>query len=133
MAAYLPLSALLAPQDGSPAALLPSPSAAVLGPLPPTTPLHLALNWIALSDLPEYDPNLSRSDKEAPAGAGEPKVAAGPSRSRRGRKGKEGRVLVITGSKDEYHRSVEEEDEDWIRQYGGSYDALAALKRVDMR
>lgn len=133
MTAYLPVSALLAPQDDAPKTLLPSPSAAVLGPLPPTTPLHLALNWIALSDLPEYDSDLSAPQEEAMSSAARRVSSAAATHSRRRRRAKEGRVLVITGSKDEYHRSVEEDDEDWLRRYGGSYDVLASLERVDMR
>jgi hypothetical protein len=48
-------------------------------------------------------------------------------------KNKRDRVLVITGPKEEYVGTVEEEDEDWIRERGGDYDVLDRLKRVDMR
>lgn len=107
----------------------------MLGPLPPTTPLHLALNWIALSDLPEYTEEGSAGQDHN--GQGMVRVSSadggGPERPTRTTRRQEGRVLVITGSKDEYHRNLEEDDEDWMRLHGAEYGVLASLKRVDMR
>ena len=107
----VPIHSLLAPQSAPrPSAFLPSPSAAVLGPLPPTTPLHLALNYIALSDLPEYDEGISGASQSTHEN-----------------------VLIITGSQADYRQALEDEDEDWMRDHGGIYGVLHKLKRVEMR
>lgn len=109
----IPIASLLAPQPSPrPAQPLPSPSAAVLGPLPPTTPLHLALNFIALSDLPEYDYGQDTSERTTPRPES---------------------VLIITGPQGEFRDALEEEDEDWMRDHGGNYGVLHRLKRVQMR
>lgn len=142
----LPLSALLPPQSpNNPIAphhlLPPSPSAAILGPLPPTTPLHLALNWLALSDLPEYesalsaitparnDPILASKDDDIV-----PKIegTGGSGRRKRVRPRPE-RVLIITGRKDEFYQALQDEDEDWMRDHGSDYSVIDRLKRVDVR
>lgn len=81
-----------------------------MGPLPPTSALHVALNWLALSDLPEYE------------SADEP----GPSKPR-------GRVLIITGPKAGFGDAIEGDDEDWLRDHGGDYGVLHRLKRVAIR
>ncbi|ORY34002.1 hypothetical protein BCR39DRAFT_563753 [Naematelia encephala] len=110
--APLPISIahLLPPCPNAPESPLPSPSAAVLGPLPPTSALHLALNYIALSDLPEYgqdDTESIRKDFK--------------------------RALIVTGDQGRYHDAIEEDDEDWMRERGGEYGVLHRLRRVDMR
>ena len=111
----IPISALLPPSTSStplePSQSLPSPSAAILGPLPPTSALHLALNWIALSDLPEYD---TKTDE------------GGSSRIR-------SRALIITGPRANFADPIEEDDEDWLRDYGGCYGVLDRLNRVNTR
>jgi hypothetical protein len=110
------ISSLLPPQAESPQDLLPTPLA-LLGPLPPTTPIHLALNHLYLASLPEFESRLSPAHTHS-----EPV-----------KKNRKHRVLVITGPKEEYAGTVEEDDEDWIRERGGDYDVLDRLKRVDIR
>jgi hypothetical protein len=121
----LPISSLLAFHSAPKTPVihepLPSPSAAVLGPLPPTTPLHLALNWLYLHSLPEYSHYPESGEAET----------GGRSERRTGQE--DGGVLVVTGSKDGFYNSLEEEDEDWIRDHGGDYDVLSSLKKVHIR
>lgn len=111
----LPISALLAPQSTAPNDTLPIPLS-LLGPLPPTTPIHLALNHLYLSSLPEFESG------HVP-----------PESSRRRNKRDRQRVLIITGRKEEYANSVEEDDEDYMRERGGDYGILDRLGRVDIR
>lgn len=118
----LPTSSLLPPGDFSPTESLPS-SLAVLGPLPPTTPLHLALNYLYLSDLPDFE--TSSTSINAAAG---PSSASGSSPI----KEKE-TVLVITGPEEGFVRAVEDDDEDYSRDRGGDYTMLERLRRVDIR
>lgn len=138
---YIPTSTLLAPQTEpqlGPSHALPSPSAAILGPLPPTTPLHLALNWLALSDLPEYESTLSAigghdrlsEPSRQVASVEEPPSGFGPGRRKRSRPE---RVLLITGRKDEFYQALQDEDEDWMRDHGSDYNVVERLKRVDVR
>lgn len=108
----LPVSALLAPQSAPPHDILPIPLA-LLGPLPPTTPIHLALNYLYLCSLPEF----GADDNE------------GSQRNTRHRD----KVLIITGPKEDYANAIEEEDEDYMRDRGGEYEILDRLKRVDIR
>jgi hypothetical protein len=108
----LPLSALLPPQSTAPNDVLPTPLA-LLGPLPPTTPIHLALNYLYLSSLPEFDSST-------------------PAQPQLGVRNRE-KVLIITGPKEDYANAIEEEDEDYIRDRGGDYEILDRLKRVDIR
>ena len=109
----LPISALLPPQTTPPNDILPIPLS-LLGPLPPTTPIHLALNHLYLSSLPEFE-------------AG-PKPLQGPTR-RRNRDS----VLIITGSREEFASSIDVDDEDYTRERGGDYGILDRLRRVDIR
>ena len=105
----IPISALLPPPKtalpDSATAPLPSP-AVILGPLPSTSPLHLALNYLSLADIPDF-------------------ASAGPSSHER--------ALIITGSKKVWQQALEEEDEDWTRDHGGDYGVLHRLKRIDVR
>jgi hypothetical protein len=112
----LPISALLAPQheSDSPNEALPTPLA-LLGPLPPTSPIHLALDHLYLSSIPAF----TTSDEEV----------AGPSR----RSIERDRVLIITSPKEEFGNSIEVDDEDYIRDRGGDYEVLGRLRRVDLR
>lgn len=110
----IPLSALFPPSPTSPPALLPSPSFALLGPLPPTSPLHLALNYIALSELPEYaQDNLTRLANTAPP--------------------RKERALIVTGPRAEWTEQLMDDDEDYVRTHGGEYSMLERLKRIDTR
>jgi hypothetical protein len=43
------------------------------------------------------------------------------------------RAIVIAGSKEGYYKSLEEDDEDWMRYHGGDYEVLCGLNRIDMR
>jgi len=43
------------------------------------------------------------------------------------------RVLVITGSREEFASSIDVDDEDYIRERGGDYGILDRLRRVDIR
>ncbi len=105
------ISALLPPTSlAGPSEPLPSPSAAVLGPLPPTSALHFALNWVALSDLPEYEASTEDVNRRSLA-----------------------RALIVTGPKAGFADAIEEDDEDWLREHGGDYGVLHRLKRVDIR
>jgi hypothetical protein len=108
----LPVSSLLPPQTAAPNDVLPIPLS-LLGPLPPTTPIHLALNHLYLSSLPEFefDP---------------PPEGLSRRRSR-------DRVLIITGPKEEFGSSIDVDDEDHIRERGGDYGTLDRLRRVDIR
>ena len=110
----LPISSLLPPQSSAPNDGLPIPLS-LLGPLPPTTPIHLALNHLYLSSLPEFE-----------TGSQPTRSIESPRRSRE-------RVLIITGPKGEYASSVEVEDEDYMRERGGDYGILDRLRRVDIR
>jgi hypothetical protein len=144
------IASLLAPQrPAGPHESLPTPSAAVLGPLPPTTPLHLALNWLALTDLPEYEPDVA--SRAAPALGGSSRAATrgaevdpeadgskgygmGPPAAAEEKGRTTGaRAIVIAGSKEGYYKSLEEDDEDWMRYHGGDYEVLCGLNRIDMR
>jgi len=108
----LPISALLPPQTTAPNDILPIPLS-LLGPLPPTTPVHLALNHLYLSSLPEFE-------------SGPP--PQGPSRRRN-----RDRVLIVTGPKEDFGGSIDVDDEDYIRERGGDYGILDRLRRVDIR
>jgi hypothetical protein len=108
----LPISALLPPQPTAPNNILPIPLS-LLGPLPPTTPIHLALNHLYLSSLPEFDFG------NAPQG---------PSRRRN-----RDRVLIVTGPREDFGSSIDVDDEDYIRERGGDYGILDRLRRVDIR
>ncbi|WWD17330.1 hypothetical protein CI109_101770 [Kwoniella shandongensis] len=135
----IPLSSLFPPSssEAGPSQPIPSPSFLV-GPLPPTAPLHIALAYLKLADLPPYEGNGSpRTDhslhaqgrgkgKEKEHQHGDPLEEEDQFRSPR-------RVLVITGSKASFGESVEEDDEDWMRGHGGDYEVLRRLRRVDMR
>jgi hypothetical protein len=87
---------------------IPSPSTALLGPLPPTSVFHLALNYLSISDANQEDIPSGSSVKKA-------------------------RVMVITGPRAQMHDWLEEEDEAWMRTHSGHYGVLDKLKRIDMR
>jgi hypothetical protein len=108
----LPISALLPSQSTAPNDILPIPLS-LLGPLPPTTPIHLALNHLYLSSLPGFESGT---------------VHQGPSRRRN-----RDRILIITGPKEEFGSSIDVDDEDYIRERGGDYGILDCLRRVDIR
>lgn len=114
----VPLSAIFPPCAIDPGASVPSPSFALLGPLPSTTPLHLALNYLTSSDLPEHACNGATAT-----------IAAGTTAEPRGTE----RVLIVTGPRSVWTEDIMEEDEDWMRTHGGEYGVIAKLKRVDLR
>ena len=148
----IPISALLAPQrpHSAPRSFLPSPSAAILGPLPPTTPLHLVLNYIALSDLPEYEYATAALHQNGQTGAvqeeegkGKEKqgyAASAPADRPQGKNGgpepasaAPARALIITGNKDGLFHALQDDDEDWMRDHGSDYGVMARLKLCDIR
>jgi hypothetical protein len=110
----IPLSALFPPSPHAPSAVVPSPSFALLGPLPPTSPLHLALNYIASSELPEY----------TPAGSDGTSRTAAPRRER---------ALIVTGPRATWTEELMDDDEDYMREHGSEFGTLSRLKRVDTR
>ena len=109
----LPISALLPPQTTAPNNILPIPLS-LLGPLPPTTPIHLALNHLFLSSLPEFESVTASLQKTS-------------------RRRNRDRVLIITGPKEDFGSSIDVDDEDYIRERGGDYGILDRLRRVDIR
>lgn len=113
----IPLRALL-PDDpahtsSSPPTTLLPPLSAVLGPLPPTSPIHLALDFLESSELDEFD---SSSDN------------GGNQVVRRGET-----VLVVTGPKASWGQEIEAEDEDDLRDKGGRYGTLRHLRKIQTR
>ena len=116
LALPLPTSSLLPPGDDTPSEALPS-SLALLGPLPPTTPFHLALNYLYLSDLPIFDTFESSTSTSTPKLKGKKKE----------------RVLIVTGPEEGFVQAIDEDDEDYLRERGGDYPILNRLKRVDVR
>ncbi|WVQ72404.1 hypothetical protein IAR50_001956 [Cryptococcus sp. DSM 104548] len=122
----LPLAALLPPFPSAPGPSYPLPSPAyIIGPLPPTTPLHLALNHLAQVDdqacVPSA-PTPSRKGKEKAIETLPKEPITAPSR-----------VLILTGAKGGFQDCIENENEQWIREHGGMFDVIHKLKRVDMR
>ncbi|ORX36659.1 hypothetical protein BD324DRAFT_651145 [Kockovaella imperatae] len=116
----LPISALLPSSANAPPDPLPFPHAAILGPLPPTAALHLALEYLALAEIPAYDGQQWRENgddctSEASYAASAP-----------------ARALIINCAKT-WAEDIEEEDEDWLRDHGAEYGVLDMLSRVDMR
>jgi hypothetical protein len=104
----IPISSILSPQkDASPRYILPS-SAAILGPLPPSSPIHLALQYIASHD----------------AESGE--VHAVPSAEKT-------TTLMITGPRSNVHDSLGDEDEEWLREHGGDYGVLNRANRINIK
>jgi hypothetical protein len=112
----IPLGALFPPSSTCPPAYLPTPSFALFGPLPPTSPVHLALGYLEISDLPEY---VERNDDAEDAL---------PDRS-----GSKERAMIITGPKTLWTEDVMEEDEHWLRSHGSEYTTLGRLRRIDVR
>nr|XP_018263094.1 uncharacterized protein I303_04585 [Kwoniella dejecticola CBS 10117]OBR85252.1 hypothetical protein I303_04585 [Kwoniella dejecticola CBS 10117] len=136
-----------------------SPSTYIVGPLPPTSPLHLALNYLGLADHLPYSPlNAPRHAQEAVGelakgkGKGKGKERAAENTSQANNQVAETttndgngtkqlsreirareRVLIITGPKGEYADKIQEEDEDVFRSISGEWETLKMLKRVDIR
>ncbi|KAK6910120.1 hypothetical protein I203_104151 [Kwoniella mangroviensis CBS 8507] len=109
---------------------LPSPSY-ISGPLPPTSPIHLALNYLKLADERPYEPFQQPPNDQDSKGKGKKKIKddeVQPTDLR----SKE-RVLIITGSKWNYVDSIQEEDEDTFRSISGKWEVLKRLKRIDIR
>ena len=124
-----PISSLLPPSEGSsfytPLDALPFPAAAIIGPLPATAPLHLGLDYLSLSDTPEYHPHRgNQADNPGENGGGSASANACPSRLQR--------VLLVTGDQG-WMEDIEEEDEDWLRDRSGKYGVVGKLKRIDTR
>ena len=117
----LPISSLLPPSTNAnsvdPLEPLPFPYASLLGPLPPTSPLHLALSYLGLADLPEYRPSVF-GDANATLDDAIPRAAA--------------RSIIINCSST-WSGDMEEDDEGWLRDHGAEYGIMEQLSRVDIR
>ncbi|WVW83887.1 hypothetical protein I302_105909 [Kwoniella bestiolae CBS 10118] len=116
-----------------PSQSLPSPSY-ILGPLPPTSPLHIALNYLKEADERPYTPGIPPPNEQDRKGKGKanttPSIDEKPAlRDLRSRE----RVLIVTGSKWNYVDALQEEDEDVFRNVSGSWEGLKRLRRVDIR
>ncbi|WVN88264.1 uncharacterized protein L203_103465 [Cryptococcus depauperatus CBS 7841] len=122
----LSLSSIL-PPSASPGPTKPLDSPLqILGPLPPTAPLHLALDYIASQDRWQSSYGLDRS-------ALRPTAVTTDSNRLGAETVKTTKALVITGNKRQYQYSIEHEDEDWMRSHGGSFAVIQKLKKIDMR
>lgn len=42
-------------------------------------------------------------------------------------------MLILTGRKEGLHDTIEEDDEDYLREHGGDCDILNRLSRVNIR
>nr|ODN97671.1 hypothetical protein L204_03094 [Cryptococcus depauperatus CBS 7855] len=116
----LSLSSIL-PPSASPGPTKPlSSPLQILGPLPPTAPLHLALDYIASQDRWQSSYGLDRS-------ALRPTAVTTDSNRLGAETVKTTKALVITGNKRQYQYSIEHEDEDWMRSHGGSFALLLSL------
>nr|ODN88325.1 hypothetical protein L203_02938 [Cryptococcus depauperatus CBS 7841] len=116
----LSLSSIL-PPSASPGPTKPLDSPLqILGPLPPTAPLHLALDYIASQDRWQSSYGLDRS-------ALRPTAVTTDSNRLGAETVKTTKALVITGNKRQYQYSIEHEDEDWMRSHGGSFALLLSL------
>ncbi|WRT66338.1 uncharacterized protein IL334_003293 [Kwoniella shivajii] len=136
----IPISSLLPPSStnqAGPSTCLHTPSY-IVGSLPPTSPIHLALNYLTLADRlpchPTNAPNSSQPSNDI-KGKGKEKEKTesvdGPVPVHELRAGE--RVLIITGSKGSFADSIQEEDEDYFRNRSGYWEVMKRLKRVDMR
>ncbi|WVQ82152.1 hypothetical protein IAT38_004280 [Cryptococcus sp. DSM 104549] len=130
----IPLSSLLPPSSthAGPSRPLLSP-AYILGPLPSTSPLHLALGFLSSSDPSSRDPGGIYPVTPASKGKQKEDNAPAAKESDAARRGAPARVLVIAGGKGEFQDRIAEEDEAWFRNHGGHYEVVRKLKRVDMR
>ena len=110
----LPISALFAPCRSTQSyASEPLPSTlAIFGSIPPTTPLHLALTYLSLADVPLYD-----ADKDTA-------LPSSPDKDR---------VLVITPPKSRWAQDILLENNEWLSQHGADYSVLDKLNRVQTR
>jgi hypothetical protein len=105
---------------------------------------------LALTDLPAYESvvtpqtglEVSRSSRADTRGAegdveanGSKGYGMGPGPAATEERGRTAgaRAMVIMGSKEGYYKSLEEDDEDWMRDHGGDYEVLRGLTRIDMR
>ena len=129
-----PLSALLPPSSGSsfsiPLDTLPSPAAAIIGPVPPTAPLHLGLEYLSLGDLPDYQ--FGHVDHPITGGTDTGENEVGPSSTPAAAPSRPERLLLITGDRG-WMENIEEEDEDWLRDRSGTYGVVDKLRRIDTR
>lgn len=131
---HLPLSSIIPPSGPNPGPphTLPVPSY-ILGPLPPTSPLHLALRYLDLAD------DATREDCASNARHGSNSQGSNSQNMTRGEHDGKGalntptRVLLVTGPKAAFQDAIESEDERWFREHGGWMSVIQKLKRIDMR
>ncbi|KAE8537814.1 hypothetical protein D1P53_005870 [Cryptococcus gattii VGV] len=125
---HLPLSSILPPSSSNPGPphTLPVPNY-ILGPLPSTSPLHLALHYLDLAD---------DSTRECASGARHDNDGQNMTEDEHDGKGALNtptRVLLVTGPKAAFQDAIESEDEGWFREHGGWMSVIQKLKRIDMR
>ncbi|KAK8864372.1 hypothetical protein IAR55_001620 [Kwoniella newhampshirensis] len=143
----LPLSSFFPPPPSSsllagPSQPIPSPTF-LIGPIPPTAPLHLALSYLESADISPYNlqvrlPPISQLRPGDEKGKGVQRQDRDQSLHMiedddQGYGRPKERALIITGSKASFGDSIEEDDEDWLRSHGGDYEVLKRLGRIDMR
>ncbi|WWC70227.1 uncharacterized protein I206_104177 [Kwoniella pini CBS 10737] len=117
----------------------------ILGPLPPTSPLHLSLNYLDLIDQqPLNQINFTIKQQQVENGQGK-----GKGKRKFDERYKEEnennnnfiireirereKILIITGPKGNYVDDIQEEDEDIFREITGNLGILKKLKRIDIR
>ncbi|OCF36869.1 hypothetical protein I317_03264 [Kwoniella heveanensis CBS 569] len=148
-------------QDHDPATYAAGPSryfpttSYVIGPTPRTSAIHLSLEYLSRADRRLHDappftniPRRQIDDLEDDGEEGR-SLSDGRGKVRAAERGtitnrhripisSEGlrageRVLIISGSRGDTIDKLVEEDEDWLRSYGGHFEALQRLRRIDMR
>lgn len=126
---HLPLSSILPPSSSNPGPshTLPVPNY-ILGPLPPTSPLHLALHYLDLADDAARE-NCASSARHGSDGQN----MIGDEHDGKGALNTPTRVLLVTGPKSAFQDAIESEDEGWFREHGGRMSVVQKLKRIDMR
>lgn len=125
---HLPLSSIIPPSTSNPGPshTVPVPNY-ILGPLPPTSPLHLALHYLDLAD---------DATRECASGARHDNEGQNITEDEHDGKGALNtptRVLLVTGPKAAFQDAIESEDERWFREHGGWMSVIQKLKRIDMR
>ncbi|OWZ60205.1 hypothetical protein C356_00216 [Cryptococcus neoformans c45] len=126
---HLPLSSILPPSSSNPGPshTFPVPNY-ILGPLPPTSPLHLALHYLDLADDAARE-NCASSARHGSDGQN----MIEDEHDGKGALNTPTRVLLVTGPKSAFQDAIECEDEGWFREHGGRMSVVQKLKRIDMR
>lgn len=95
--------------------------AAILGPLPPSAPLSVAVSFLNLADLPPFENDPIPGEVASPPRSAA--LAALPAA--------EARALILTGRRAALHLSLEDQDPAFLREHErGLFDRL---RRTDVR